>query len=120
MTLTAIGVIATMLGVRLLDNGISFASAFFILLLTPEFYRPLQELGAQRHAAMEGEAPAKRIFEILETPLSTGAALAAEDAILTGPISIDIADLSYTYPRKEKTALDRVNLRLSANTCTAF
>jgi ATP-binding cassette, subfamily C, bacterial CydD len=71
MTLTAIGVIATTLGVRLLNAGISFEKAFFILLLTPEFYRPLQERGAQHHAAMEGKASAKRIFEILETPLPT-------------------------------------------------
>jgi ATP-binding cassette subfamily C protein CydD len=68
MTLTAIGVIATTLGVRLLNHPISFDRAFFILLLTPEFYRPLQELGSQRHAAMEGRAAAKRLFEILETP----------------------------------------------------
>src|SRR5436305_15347429 len=68
MTLTAIGVIATTLGVRLLNHSISFDRAFLILLLTPEFYRPLQELGVQRHAAMEGEASAKRLFEILETP----------------------------------------------------
>ena len=69
MTAMAIGVIATTLGVRLLNHGISFASAFLILLLTPEFYHPLQELGVQHHAAMEGQVSAQRIFEILETPL---------------------------------------------------
>jgi ATP-binding cassette subfamily C protein CydD len=120
MTLTAIGVIATTLGVRLLNAGISFEKAFFILLLTPEFYRPLQELGAQHHAAMEGEASAKRIFEILETPLPTGEKPAGDVSIPTRPITIDIADLSYTYPRKESPALDGVSLRLSANTCTAL
>jgi len=120
MTLTAIGVIATMLGVRLLNNGISFDSAFFILLLTPEFYRPLQELGVQRHAAMEGAASAKRIFEILETPLATGVEPAVEESFPTGPITIDISALSYTYPRKEQPALDGVSLQLAANTCTAL
>ncbi len=69
MTMMAIGVIATTLGVRLLNHGISFERAFLILLLTPEFYRPLRELGVQRHAAMEGEASARRIFALLETPL---------------------------------------------------
>ena len=120
MTLTAIGVIATTLGVRLLNHSISFESAFLILLLTPEFYRPLQELGAQRHAAMEGQASAKRLFEILETPLLTRVRLATEESMPAGPISIEITDLSYTYPKKETPALDRVSLRLSANTCTAL
>ena len=120
MTMTAIGVIATTLGVRLLNHGISFDRAFLILLLTPEFYRPLQELGAQRHAAMEGEASARRLFEILETPLPTASATAPDEPIPEGPVTIDITDLSYTYPGKEAPALDRINLRLAANTCTAL
>ncbi len=120
MTMTAIGVIATTLGVRLLNHSIGFDRAFLILLLTPEFYRPLQELGVQRHAAMEGEASAKRLFEILETPLPTEAAAAVDEPISPGPITIDIADLSYTYSGKEKPALYNVNLRLTANTRTAL
>ncbi|GAC1347698.1 MAG: thiol reductant ABC exporter subunit CydD [Ktedonobacteraceae bacterium] len=120
MTMTAIGVIATTLGVRLLNHSISFDKAFLILLLTPEFYRPLQELGVQRHAAMEGEASAKRIFEILETPLPTGVEPAVDESIPPGPITIDITDLSYTYPKKETPALDHVSLSLPANTCIAL
>ena len=120
MTMTAIGVIATTLGVRLLNHGISFEKAFLILLLTPEFYRPLQELGAQRHAAMEGTASAKRIFEILETPLPNGTEPAIEESIPTGPITLDIAELSYIYPGKERPVLDSISLQLSANTCTAL
>jgi ATP-binding cassette, subfamily C, bacterial CydD len=122
MTLTAIGVIATTLGVRLLNHTISFDRAFFILLLTPEFYRPLQELGAQRHAAMEGRASAKRLFEILETPLPAKVKLTTttEKPIPAGPITIEIKDLGYTYPKKETPALDAINLRLAANTCTAL
>ena len=103
MTMTAIGVIATTLGVRLLNHGITFESAFLVLLLTPEFYRPLQELGVQRHAAMEGEASARRIFEILETPIPVEMPTAVEEPIPAGAITLDITDLSYTYPGKEGT-----------------
>lgn len=120
MTMMAIGVIATTLGVRLLNHGITFASAFLILLLTPEFYRPLQELGVQRHAAMEGEAAAKRIFEILETPRPASVGAAVDELIPAGAITIDITDLRYTYSGKERPALDRVSLNLPANTCTAL
>jgi ATP-binding cassette subfamily C protein CydD len=120
MTMTAIGVIATTLGVRLLNHSMSFDRAFFILLLTPEFYRPLQELGTQRHAALEGEASAQRLLEILEMPVPTEAGSEVDEAIPAGPITIDITDLSYTYPAKEAPALDHVTLRLPANTCTAL
>lgn len=120
MTMTAIGVIATTLGVRLLNHSISFEKAFLILLLAPEFYRPLQELGVQRHAAMEGEASAKRLFEILETPLPAGVVSSGDASLPAGAITIDISRLSYTYPGKERPALDGVSLRLPANTCTAL
>jgi ATP-binding cassette, subfamily C, bacterial CydD len=120
MTMMAIGVIATTLGVRLLNHGITFGSAFLVLLLTPEFYRPLQELGVQRHAAMEGEAAAKRIFEILEAPLPTRVGPVVDASIPAGSITIDITDLSYTYPGKERYALDHISLSLPANTCTAL
>src|SRR6266700_2911592 len=120
MTMMAIGVIATTLGVRLLNHGITFGSAFLVLLLTPEFYRPLQELGVQRHAAMEGEAAAKRIFEILEAPLPIGVGAAFDKPIPTGAITVDITDLSYTYRGKERYALDHISLLLPANTCTAL
>lgn len=142
MTMSAIGVIATTLGVRLLNHGISFERAFLILLLTPEFYRPLQELGVQHHAAMEGKASAKRIFEILETkpascvarppqegPLHVTAPLVGVgsadlgsigDASTKGTITIDIDAVSFIYPGKEQPALDRVSLSLPAHTCTAL
>jgi ATP-binding cassette, subfamily C, bacterial CydD len=120
MTAMAIGVIATTLGVRLLNHGITFASAFLVLLLTTEFYRPLRELGVQYHAAMEGEASAKRLFEILETPLPVEVGAAVDEAIPAGAITIDITDLSYKYPGKERPALECVSLSLPANTCTAL
>ncbi len=72
MTSAAIGLIAVTLGIRLLNNGISFQHAFLVLLLTPEFYRPLRELGTHHHAGMEGKAAATRISAILETPRPQG------------------------------------------------
>src|SRR5215212_8585932 len=70
MTAAAIALVAVVLGVRLINGAISFQDAFLVLLLTPEFYRPLRELGIHRHAGMEGKAAAERIFEILDTPVS--------------------------------------------------
>ncbi len=124
MTAMAIGVIATTLGVRLLNNGISFQSAFFILLLTPEFYRPLQELGVHHHAGMEGNAAAKRIFALLQTPLPVHpvkAPLASIHPVHPAQeLTIEFTNVSYTYPGKEHPALDGVSLVLPARTSTAL
>ncbi|BCL81868.1 thiol reductant ABC exporter subunit CydD [Ktedonobacteria bacterium brp13] len=60
-------IIAVEIGLRLLYGQIPFEQAFFVLLVTPEFYMPLRNLGTQFHNSMESAAGAQRIFDILET-----------------------------------------------------
>jgi ABC-type transport system involved in cytochrome bd biosynthesis fused ATPase/permease subunit len=64
-------IVAVEIGLRLLYGQMPFANAFFILLLTPEYYQPLRALGPQFHASMASAAGAKRIFDILNTPAGT-------------------------------------------------
>jgi ATP-binding cassette subfamily C protein CydD len=119
MTCVAIGLVAVVLGVRLLDGGISFESAFFVLLLAPEFYRPLRDLGVHRHAGMEGKAAAKRLSEILATPLpyQEGNTPALRP---TGSLAIALRHVTYTYASNDRPALKDVSLVLPAGTCTAL
>ncbi len=121
MTAIAIGLIAVVLGVRLLNGGIAFEQAFLVLLLAPEFYRPLRELGVHRHAGMEGKAAAGRMVEILETPapLHTKQVETAPVEI-PGGLTITFTDVTYTYPGNAGPALQNVNLTLPARTCTAL
>jgi ATP-binding cassette, subfamily C, bacterial CydD len=119
MSAAAIGLVAVTLGVRLLDGGISFESAFLVLLLAPEFYRPLRELAVHRHAGMEGKAAAQRISEILETP----APVLTRAAPYKRPINqltITFTGVTYTHPGSERPALKEVNLTLPAGTCTVL
>lgn len=119
MTALAIGLIAVTLGVRLLDHGIAFESAFLVLLLTPEFYRPLRDLGTQRHIGMEGKAAAERIVEILETPLPVRDGSHATD-LSQAEMAITLQDVTYHYAESEVSALDSITLTLPARTCTAL
>ncbi len=61
-------IVAVEVGLRLLYGTLSFEQAFFVLILAPEFYLPLRNLGTGFHAGISGVAAARRIFEILETP----------------------------------------------------
>jgi thiol reductant ABC exporter CydD subunit len=63
--LAAIGVaiVAVEVGLRLLYARLSFLNAFTVLLLAPEFYRPLRNLGAAFHAGMAGQEAAARVRE---------------------------------------------------------
>ncbi len=62
-------VVAVQIGLRLLHGGLRFEQAFFVLLLAPEFYLPLRMLGTRFHSGMAGVAAARRVFEILDTPV---------------------------------------------------
>jgi ATP-binding cassette subfamily C protein CydD len=124
MTAVAIGVVAVELGARLLAGAISFERAFLILLLAPEFYRPLRELGAHRHAGMEGSAAAKRIVEVLATPVPIveRAATSRPPAVpQTASVpAIELMGVTYRYPESVRPALSDLSLVLPAGTRTAL
>ncbi len=125
LTLGAIGVLAVTLGVRLLNGDISLARALFVLLVVPEFYRPLRELGVQRHAGMEGKAALTSIVEILETPppVSMPTATSSAGTVFAcprAPLTVTLRDVTYTYPTRKRPALDGVTCTLRPGTRTAL
>ncbi len=122
MTSVSIGLLAVALGLRLLNGEIGFERAFLILLLAPEYYRPLRELGAGRHAALEGRAAAERIFGILRTPVPAPAVAPTSEGHgrLHTPLTIELAGVAYTYPGGQQPALRGVDLLLPAGTLTAL
>jgi ATP-binding cassette subfamily C protein CydD len=119
MTAAAIGLVAVTLGVRVISGSMSFEVAFLVLLLTPEFYKPLRELGVHRHAGMEGSAAADRIFEILSTPVRVRQGSGTPNPV-TDRISIDLSGVGYTYPGSGESALSDLTLALPAGTRTAL
>ncbi|HZU76347.1 MAG TPA: thiol reductant ABC exporter subunit CydD [Dehalococcoidia bacterium] len=123
LTAGAIGVLAVALGIRLLNGAISFDRAFFALLLAPEFYRPLRELGTLRHAALEGTAALERINQILDTPSPTAspAAVAASLVLVRAtPPRLTLRDVRYSYPGASEPALDRVSFEIADGATTAL
>jgi ATP-binding cassette subfamily C protein CydD len=118
MTAVSIALIAVVLGVRLVSGSVPFEEALVVLLLAPEFYRPLRELGANRHAAMEGKAAAERILEILNTP-SPKDGNAALPTRISGAPRIELRGVGFAYPESEVPALSEIDLVLEPQTLTA-
>ena len=86
----SVAVVAVSIGLRLVDGSIGLAVGLFVLLLTPEAYLPLRQVGAQFHAAADGVAAADEVFEILEAapealpeasaaPVDRGSTLTVDD-----------------------------------------
>ncbi|NMW21887.1 MAG: thiol reductant ABC exporter subunit CydD [Chlorobiaceae bacterium] len=126
LTLELIGtlgtaIIAVGIGLRIMEGKLAFQSALFVLLLTPDFYLPLRQLGTKFHAGMEGVSASKEIFAILdqESPAArhtTG--LIKQDS--AGKHPIILTDLSYTYPEASRPALDGISITIPEGKTTAL
>ena len=65
----SIAMIAVYVGFRLYYGDMHFLPGFMVLLLAPEFFRPLRAMGTQYHARMEAIGASERIVALLETPV---------------------------------------------------
>ena len=104
--------IAVYLGLTLLDGEIPFFSAFFILLLAPEFYTPFRQLGAAFHTGMAGKTSILKYEEFMnrQPSLPVGG-----QSKLQGPIqAIEIKDLTFTYEDSEN-GVQHISLEAKRN-----
>src|SRR4051794_26020083 len=115
----SVALVAVLLAVRLLFGDLSLAITLPVLLLAPEFYRPLRELGASRHAGMEVKAAAEKIGEILDLPVDAAGAKEAA-RIPRAPITVELSDVGFAYPGSESPVLSGIDLVLLAGTRTAL
>ena len=114
-------IIAVGIGLRLMAGQLTFQHALFVLILTPDFYLPLRQLGTKFHAGMEGVSASKEIFAILDqsTPVSVQKpAFAVQESAGKRPILF--TDVSYTYPGGLQPALEGINATFPAGKTTAI
>lgn len=112
----SIAMVAVFIGFRLIAADMTFEVGFFVLLLAPEFYAPLRQLGVDYHARMEALAAAERILGLLdEEPDPRGTATPP----LTMPLPVDLAHVHYAW-EPGRPAVDGVSLRLEPGEVTAL
>lgn len=104
----AVAVVAVEVGLRLLYGGLDLETALLVLILAPEAYLPLREVGARFHAAQEGAAVTDRILGIL-----ADAAGQAPGRPAPRPERITVEGVTLVHPGARR-ALDDVDLELRA------
>lgn len=62
----SVALIAVSIGLRLVDGNLDLFTGLFVLLLAPEAYLPLRQVGAQFHNSSEGVSASREIFDELE------------------------------------------------------
>lgn len=92
-------IVAVEIGLRVLYGQMAFEPALFVLLLIPEFYLPLRQLGTCYHASVTSHAAFDRIFALLETPLSAPIQLMQSQQLRQqgGGGELRFEEVSYSY-----------------------
>ncbi|MFJ2090456.1 thiol reductant ABC exporter subunit CydD [Streptomyces sp. NPDC087901] len=68
----SVALVAVTIGMRLVHGELDLYTGLVVLILAPEAYLPIRQVGAQYHAAAEGLSAAEEIFAVLETEPRTG------------------------------------------------
>ena len=101
----SIAMVAVLIGFRLYWGEMDFMHGLFVLLLAPEFYLPLRNMGAQYHARMEAIGAAERIVEILDTPVAEASGKVTSVAELR-QTDIRFEAVSFRYPDGRQAVQD--------------
>jgi ABC-type transport system involved in cytochrome bd biosynthesis fused ATPase/permease subunit len=104
--------VAVVLGVRLAHGGLAFVDALTVLLLAPELYLPLRQLGTQYHSAAEGCAAVGRIFDIVDAPAAVAAPRVVRPVPDVARTTIRFDEVSFAYRDRAGTVLERLDLQL--------
>ncbi|MCX5305019.1 thiol reductant ABC exporter subunit CydD [Streptomyces sp. NBC_00160] len=114
----SVALVAVTIGMRLVHGELDLYTGLVILILAPEAYLPLRQVGAQYHAAAEGLAAAEEIFRVLETP-TTGMAGTAELPV-GAPLRIEIEGIAVRHEGRGEDSPRPVSLTVGPGECVAL
>ena len=93
ITTLSVAIIAVQIGFRLVAGRMDLFTGLLVLMVAPEVYQPLRQVGFQFHASANGVAAAESVFEILETPVPEHGSLPAPD-LRTATIRLDAVSVA--------------------------
>ncbi|MFF4030658.1 thiol reductant ABC exporter subunit CydD [Streptomyces sviceus] len=110
----SVALVAVTIGMRLVHGEMHLYDGLVILILAPEAYLPLRQVGTQYHAAAEGLAAAEEIFTVLETPVpASGTA-----AVSAGALAFE--GVTVRYPGRSGDAVTDVSFEVAPGETVAL
>ncbi|MGN8246083.1 thiol reductant ABC exporter subunit CydD [Cellulomonas soli] len=79
LTTLSVALVAVGIGLRLVDGQLDLVTGLAVLVLAPEVFAPLRQVGAHFHASTDGVAAAEQAFAVLESPLPARGTAPAPD-----------------------------------------
>lgn len=71
-TTLSVAVVAVLLGLRLINEGIFLFPALTVLILAPEYFLPIRDFSSDYHATLDGKNAMDAVHQILDLPEAQG------------------------------------------------
>ncbi|MFF7256759.1 thiol reductant ABC exporter subunit CydD [Streptomyces microflavus] len=111
----SVALVAVTIGMRLVHGELDLYTGLVVLILAPEAYLPIRQVGAQYHAAAEGLSAAEEIFAVLETePRGAG----TED--VPDSTRLELEGVTVRHSGRTEPSLDAVSLTVEPGETVAL
>jgi thiol reductant ABC exporter CydD subunit len=116
VAMLGIALVAVGVGVRLAHGGIDLRDGLLVLLLAPEAYLPLRQVGALFHSSADAIEAADQAFAVLQEPVP----VVGSRTDIPSPLGLRLEGVTVTYPDRDGPALENVDLVVSPGSITAL
>ncbi|MFY0511552.1 thiol reductant ABC exporter subunit CydD [Streptomyces anulatus] len=111
----SVALVAVTIGMRLVHGELDLYTGLVVLILAPEAYLPIRQVGAQYHAAAEGLSAAEEIFTVLETePRASG----TDDVPDT--LRLELTGVTVRHEGRAEPSLDAASLTVEPGETVAL
>ncbi|MEU5700588.1 thiol reductant ABC exporter subunit CydD [Streptomyces aurantiacus] len=111
----SVALVAVTIGMRLIHGEMALYDGLVVLILAPEAYLPLRQVGAQYHAAAEGLSAAEEIFSVLETPVP-----ASGTGSVPSSGALHLEGVTVRYPGRSSDAVSDVSFEVGSGETVAL
>ncbi|WP_159706764.1 thiol reductant ABC exporter subunit CydD [Arthrobacter sp. 18067] len=114
----SVAVVAVFIGVRLVAGDMALEAGLLALILAPDCYLPLRELGTAHHASDDGRAALETTNAVLEAPAHQS--LQAGEPAITASADVIVSGLSVTYRGRSAAAVGPLSFTAPGGRITAL
>ena len=104
----SLAAVAIMLGFRLVDGSIAFFPALFVLVLVPEYFKPIREFASDYHASLDGKNALASIQGIIASAEEGASDVAGDEAAALHDVpvwsedsTLELDGVRFSYPEHE-------------------
>ncbi|PVE14272.1 thiol reductant ABC exporter subunit CydD, partial [Streptomyces scopuliridis] len=111
----SVALVAVTIGMRLVHGELDLYTGLVVLVLAPEAYLPIRQVGAQYHAAAEGLSAAEEIFTVLETEPPAGGT-----GEVPGALRLELDGVTVRHQGRTEPSLDAATLTVEPGETVAL